>query len=255
MHFILGGKGFIGSAFVRYCQAKGIDHAVITRENYPAYVGRSCDVFVNANGNSSKVLAERDPMADFDASVRSVRQTLLDFRIGCYAHLSSCDVYQDCSSPLTSAEDRLDAPASLSKYGFHKRLAEQCVQHGAPNWLIFRLGGGVGPGLRKNAVFDILRGGPLWLDPESRLQFLPTDFIPEALAQAMAAARRNEVFNLCGDGVVSLREAIAWSGKPVAVNPGAPRVNYDVSVAKIKTIVRLPLTRESVRAYFQGAAR
>ena len=149
----------------------------------------------------------------------------------------------------------MDAVASLSKYGFHKRLAELCVQHGAPNWLIFRLGGGVGPGLRKNAIFDILHGGPLWLDPESRLQFLPTDFIPEAAAQVMAASCRNEVFNLCGDGVVSLRQAMAWSGRSVAVNPGAPRVHYEVSVAKIKTILRLPATGESVRTYLQGAAK
>ena len=79
MIYILGGRGYVGSAVARLCAARGLDHRVITRENYAELAGTSCRVFVNANGNSKKFLSTREPMTDFDASVRTVRQTLVDF--------------------------------------------------------------------------------------------------------------------------------------------------------------------------------
>ena len=73
---IIGGNGFVGSAFVRHCQRVGLAHVVIDRENYAAMVGRKWDVLVNANGNSKKFLASEKPLEEFDASVRSVPQEL-----------------------------------------------------------------------------------------------------------------------------------------------------------------------------------
>src|SRR5881397_1495230 len=99
MIFILGGEGFVGSAFARLCQAQRRPYASITRENYRDFIGKSCEVLVNANGNSRKTLAANAPLSDFDASVRSVRQSLIDFRPETYVLLSSCDVYPDCSAP------------------------------------------------------------------------------------------------------------------------------------------------------------
>ena len=163
--FLIGGEGFVGSAYARLLARTGIEHAIITRANYDHLVGQHCDVLINANGNSRKPLAVSDPLADFDASVRSVRASLVDFQFERYVHLSSCDVYPDCSSPETTQESVPPEIGRQSPYGFHKYLAEQCVQHAAANWQVFRLGGFVGPGLKKNAIFDILHGGPLWLDP------------------------------------------------------------------------------------------
>lgn len=100
MIFILGGRGFVGSAFVRYCQQNRLEHTVIDRANYAEFIGHSCDVLINANGNSKKFLAHQQPLQDFDASVRSVRASLIDFHAALYIYLSSCDVYPDCSSPI-----------------------------------------------------------------------------------------------------------------------------------------------------------
>ena len=137
---------------------------------------------------------------------------------------------------------RSTSPARVP-YGFHKSLAEQCVRYAAPDWLIFRMGGFVGPGLRKNAIYDILHGGPLWLDPRSELQFLLTDRLAEIVIDLAARDIHNEVFNLCGNGVVSLTEVIEATGREVAVNPASPRVRYEVSVDKISRYVEPPSTR------------
>jgi nucleoside-diphosphate-sugar epimerase len=246
MIFILGGKGFVGSAFRRACEQDGIAHVVLEPDNYAQHIGQACELFINADGNSRKYLAVEKPLWEFDASVRSVRQTLTDFAFETYLHISTCDVYPDCSGPETTREDQPLAVERQSPYGFHKYLAEQCVRHGARRWLVVRCGGFVGPGMKKNAIYDILQGGPLWLDPQSELQYIHTD---DAARIAMSLARsglQNEVVNLCGKGVVALAEVIAQVRKPVTVQSGSPRARYEVNIEKLAKLVGVPETRDSV---------
>ena len=246
MIFILGGSGFVGSAFARVCQKRGWDHAVITRSNYATFVGRSCDVFVNANGNSRKNLAVKAPLEDFDASVRTVRASLSDFTFDAYVLLSSCDVYPDCSMPEATREESSIDVRRQSPYGFHKYLAELSVRHAATRWLVTRLGGFVGPGLWKNAIYDILAGGPLWLDPRSELQFLCTDDAAEIILGLVHAPVVNEIVNVCGKGTIELQEVIDAVGKHVRVEAGSPRVTYDVNTGKLEGLVTVPETRKTV---------
>jgi nucleoside-diphosphate-sugar epimerase len=252
--FLIGGAGFVGSAFARLLARRGEDFHILERDTYLNYTGQSCDLLINANGNSVKMLGTRDPMADFDGSVRTVRASLVDVKAARYIHISSCDVYPDCSRPEWTLESAAPELTRQSPYGFHKWLAEQCVRHAAPDWLIFRMGGFIGPGLRKNAIFDILHGGPLWLDPESELQFLSTDRCAEiVLDLALRADLHNEVFNLCGRGVVRLAEVMAAAGRPdIPVNPGSPRVRYEVSIEKIARYADIPATRDAVLEFVRG---
>lgn len=251
MHFILGGAGFVGSAYARALARAGRPHVVLTRDNYADYVGQRCDVFINANGNSKKFLAQRAPLEDFDASVRSVRQSLVDFRCGTYVFLSSCDVYPDCSTPATTREDQPLNVAAQSPYGFHKYLAEQCVQHAAPRWLVFRQGGFVGPGLWKNAIHDILQGGPLWLDPASELQFLHTDAAAALVLELIDRGLEGQVVNLCGQGTVALAEVCALVGRHVEVKPGSPCARYEVNVERLARLIDVPPTRPAVLQFVQ----
>ena len=255
MIFILGGRGLVGSGFARYCERTGRPFSVIHRENYASCVGQSCDLLVNANGNSSKILARRDPKKDFEASVSSVRASLEDFRYQRYVHVSSCDVYRDCSSPKTTREELPLDSARQTPYGFHKLLAEQCVQHAADDWLILRFGGFVGPGLKKNAIYDILQGGPLFLDPGSELQFLHTDRAAEIVFRLIEQGIRREIFNLCGRGLVRLQEVIDLRGKAVTVNPNSPTLRYEVSIEKVSALVEVPETRAAVFEFVSSELR
>jgi nucleoside-diphosphate-sugar epimerase len=247
--FILGGRGVVGSAFARLCEARGKSFTVVDLDNYEAMRGHGCDVIVNANGNSRKLLASREPLTDFDASVRSVRASLADFEFRRYVHVSSCDVYPDCSSPETTREDVAPDPARQGPYGFHKYLAEQCVRHGAAEWLILRFGGFIGPGLKKNAIHDILRGGPLYLDPASELQFLHTARAAEIVFHLMDGGIRNEVFNVCGKGVVRLSDVVALAPSPVPVEPESPVVRYEISLEKLSRYIDPPETQPEVLAF------
>lgn len=253
MIFLIGGRGLVGSAIARALTAQGREFAVIQRENYRDYAGQSCDLLINANGSSSKRLAEADPLADFRANVESVRATLADFRFERYLLVSSCDVYPDCSSPAATREDQpLDAAAE-SGYGFHKRLAELCVEHAARDWIVARMGGFVGPGLKKNPIYDILFGERLFLDPESELQFLHTDDAARILLALGERGPGREIVNVCGRGLVRLAEVMERARRTVTVAPASPRVRYDVNIEKLSRWTLVPETRETVLRFVDDA--
>lgn len=252
MIFLLGGNGFVGSGFVRYLNTLGIPFTVIDRINYGQFIGSECDVFINANGNSKKFLAKDDPKAEFQASVASVRNSLVDFKFKKYVFLSTSDVYPDCSKPDLTCEETVLNVAEQSPYGFHKHLAELCVQHGAKTWLIVRQGGFVGHGMKKNAVFDVLNGDKLWVHPDSRFQFINTEdsarFVMELVQQNIS----NQVFNLTATGTISVSEIMKLAGRSVPHDPSTKPVCYAISTDKVARYVTLPSTYETVQKFLDG---
>lgn len=205
MIFILGGGGFVGSALARHCAAQGWDHRVIGRANYGEFVGQSCDLLINANGNSKKFIAVREPKADFEMSVLSVQRSLFDFKFGKYVFFSSADVYPVTDSPATTGEDAVINVTKQSRYGFHKHLAEQIVRQGCADWTIFRLGGMVGPNLLKNPIHDMLNADSLFVHPDAEMQFLHTSKVAE-LAFALHPKLNREILNLVADKPLSLKQ-------------------------------------------------
>ena len=248
---IIGGNGFVGSAYVRLLAARGIAHQVVTRENYDSLRGTACDVLINANGNSKKFLASREPLNEFDQSVRSVTQSLQDFPCSTYVLLSTGDVYPDQSSPEVSREDQVIDPARQSRYGLHKSLAEQLVRGTQKNWLVMRMGGFVGPGLKKNAIHDMLTGAPVWLSPTSELQFISTDRAAELVWGMVQKGVRNEIVNLGATGTVNLGALHRKIGSASAFMTDAPAIRYEVCLDKLAKLsaVTLPRSQDEVDAF------
>jgi nucleoside-diphosphate-sugar epimerase len=249
MIFLLGGNGFIGSAFARHLDCRGLPVTVIDRKNYHEMIGEECDVLINANGNSKKLLAKDDPLGDFTASVVSVRASLVDFQFKKYVFLSTSDVYPDCSKPELTREDSTLRANEQSPYGFHKYVAELCVQHSASDWLIVRQGGFVGQGLRKNAVFDVLHGDRLWVHPDSRFQFIDTNDSARLTMELIDRNISNQVLNLTGTGTISVAEIMWLAGRSVGHDKEAKLVSYEISTDKVSQYLSLPRTFESVREF------
>ena len=252
MIYVLGGKGFVGSAFCRLFESTGIPFRAIDLENYADFVGSKCDILVNANGNSKKFIADREPAREFRETVESVCNSLHDFKYDTYVHCSTCDVYSHFSDPALTFEDVALDPHRQSRYGFHKSLAESLVRYEAKHYLIIRFGGFVGPNMRKNAIFDILNGGPLWVDPASELQFIHTDDAARIVYGLVEKGRRNETFNVGGRGVIQLADVVAACGRGVPVQPGAPRVFYNINIEKLCGIFEVPETRGAVISFVRN---
>lgn len=248
---VIGAEGFVGSAFVRLLgERTDVDLRAVTRANYAEVCGTKSDVVIDAAGNSKKYVADQDPARDFDASVAHRMRTLFDFPAALQLHVSSVDVYADLTSPATTMEtSSTDGPGS-STYGFHKRLAEELVQRHAEGWLIVRLAGMVGPGLRKNPVFDVLTGRPLTIHPDSQYQFMHAD---EAARTALALAesgKRGEIFNVCGSGLVSPRDIAAMAGRAIDDRsaPAHPRI-VRVNTEKIERLQPMPESKRTIASF------
>jgi nucleoside-diphosphate-sugar epimerase len=250
MIFILGAEGFVGSAFVRYCLKNKIEHAPIDLNNYQEFKGQRCDLLINAAGNSSKRLALTDPGQIFDRNVRDTLLSLIDFSVDRYVYLSTCDVYNDCSNPAYNVETTAILPVKLSRYGMSKYMGELLAQQYARTCIIVRMGGMVGPGLRKNAIYDLTHGGKLYVHPDSAYQYLHTDQVAQMVLRLAQEMPGGDVLNLCGDGVVELRLVQSWMGQPTLASDLPPE-RYEINITKLKALITVPTSAAAVRQYFQ----
>ena len=252
MIYLIGGNGFVGSAFARLFEAQGLEYQIITRDNAVEFKGTACDLLINANGNSKKFMATRDPLWEFDASVVSVARSLDWFEAERYVLLSTGDVYPQTHDPKFSDEEQVLDVAKMSRYGLHKFLAEQLVRGVHKNHLVFRMGGFVGPNLQKNAIFDMLTGGPLWLSLDSKLQFIHTDDAAKIVyTLASNPSICNQTINLGARGMASLREAYDHAGSSSEVKEDAQNVTYELSLEKLERLygLSLPDSAETIRAF------
>lgn len=252
---VIGGQGFVGSAFVRHLTAlsgTGLVVSTVTRSNYQHHTGQHHDIVIHCAGNSRKYLAEQQPLDEFDASVGLIVRTLRDYPARLHILISSVDVYADLSQPKTTNENCTWHGVASSHYGFHKWLAEEVVRHHAASWLIFRLAGMVGPGLKKNPVFDLINRRPLHIHPDSRYQYLQTGEVAELCWKIVTLGVRNEVFNVCGTGTVSIREIAALVGTEPDLSQlyvhTEPRI-VDIDCCKLRRIHPVPETRDSLTSF------
>lgn len=251
---IIGAEGFVGSAFARHLRGKDVELREVTRKTYAEYAGRASDVVIEAACNSKKFLAEKNPLKDFELSVAHRLRTLRDFPAEFHLHVSSVDVYSDLTRAETTAETNAIDIRESSHYGFNKLLAEQLVQHHAKRWLIFRLAGMIGAGLRKNPIFDILNRQPVFIHPDSQYQFMPTDAVARVAWELFENGVEGEIFNLCGEGLISPREIAEIAGRELRQSEESktsePRI-VDINIEKIKNHIELPETRGSVAEFIK----
>ncbi len=252
--YVLGGYGFVGSAICHEAEARGYRVVPIGRADYAQYAGSHCDLLVLAHGSSRKYLAWRDPSADFAASVGQVEAAMNDFRAKAHVLISSIDVYPDVSTPGACRESaQIDPSEVVSPYGRNKLLAEDCLRETAPEWMILRVGGLVGEGLKKNSVRDLLKGDPIWVHPDSGYQYLNSADLARILFDLREGGRTKEVYNVTGSGVITLREIAAWCPHAV-LRPEYETLKrewYEVDLTRLQGVLSVPGTYATVRAFVE----
>ena len=252
---VLGGNGFVGSAIVEEARRHGYQVHAIGRANYDKHIGTHCNLLINANGNSKKYLASQEPKTEFDLSVRTVQHSLVDFPAERYVYLSTIDVYPDHTNPTHNHETASIDPAKLSRYGCHKYLAEQLVQHYSKHWLILRMGGFVGSGLKKNSIYDMLKNSPLRVHPDSCYQYLPNRTLAHILFDLLDQKKlHNEIVNTAGDGIIKLREiaSLIPQYKLSDTPQNATPEHYEINITKLKSLYPVPSTQDSVRQFIKN---
>jgi len=250
--FILGGNGFLGSAFCDFFKNNNIRFESIAKNNYKNYIGKKCDIFINANGSSKKYLYETNQLLDFELNVFSVYKTFKDFKFKTYVYLSTSDIYGSNVNLSSSDEKTLVDSKSLSGYAFHKYISENLVKYFCRKWFIFRLNGFVGKKLKKNIIFDLLNYIPLFIKPTSKIQFMDTKKMAECIFEIVKKNKKiNNVYNLSGTGYADLIKIIKKYKLKYKTRKNAKKIVHLINLKKIKKIVNLPHSQSQCEKFVE----
>ena len=147
--------------------------------------GRRFDEVVCAGVAAAKWIANSVPEAD-RAAIAALTDVLSQADIGRFVLISTIDVYPDPSMAVDEAFDPAQHPNHA--YGTNRLGLEKWVGLHHPDHLIVRLPALFGPGLKKNALFDLLRNKSLEkINPDGQFQFYPVGRLSADIATAAAA--------------------------------------------------------------------
>ncbi len=163
---LIGHSGFVGSTLLRQTRFD----MMVRSTNVSDICGKSFGLVVCAGAPAKKWLANQKPEED-QASLSQLQQALEGIR-HCerFVLISTVDVYEN---PFAVTE-ALPPPMPSQAYGAHRLGLERFVRQRFPDAYITRLPGLVGPGLRKNALYDLCHNNQIdALQPASEFQFYP----------------------------------------------------------------------------------
>lgn len=163
---LIGFSGFVGSTLLKQSRFDALYRSTTIQE----IKGREFDVLVCAGAPAQKWLANRSPEED-KQKIDYLIDALGSVRCKTFILISTVDVFK---TPLKADESTPVEEQGLLPYGLHRRLLEKFVAEQFPHSLIVRLPGLVGPGLRKNVIFDFLHLNNLQaIDSRAIFQFYP----------------------------------------------------------------------------------
>lgn len=145
---------------------------------------REFDLVVCAGMPARKWIANREPEADY-GKLEQLTKNIKTIKCGTFVLISTVDVFRN---PVGVTEKTSVEQHGLHPYGLHRHLLEKVVEDQFPRHLIVRLPGLVGPGLRKNVIFDFLNNNNLHvIDSRGIFQFYPIVNLWYDMQKALAA--------------------------------------------------------------------
>lgn len=163
---LIGFSGFVGSTLLKQHSFTSLYRST----NIGEIDNQTFDTVVCAGAPAQKWIANRKPQADLQ-KIEELISHLRTVKCKTFILISTVDVFK---VPVGVDEDSPVDELGLHAYGLHRRLLEKFVEEHFSNYLIVRLPGLVGPGLRKNVIFDFLNSNNLqMIDSRGVFQFYP----------------------------------------------------------------------------------
>jgi len=163
---LIGFSGFVGSTLLK----QGNFESIYRSTTIDDIDGQTFDTVVCAGAPAQKWIANREPEADRQ-KIDGLIAHLKTIQCKTFILVSTVDVFK---SPVDVDEETPVDESGLHAYGLHRRLLERFVESHFTNYLIVRLPGLVGPGLRKNVIFDFLNENNVHaIDSRGVFQFYP----------------------------------------------------------------------------------
>lgn len=181
---LIGHTGFVGSNL----RSAGGYTDFYNTKNFGTMVGEAYDEIVCSGISAVKWLANKEPEQDW-AGIQKLLDVLALTTAKRFVLISTIDVYPDPSRPL--AEDAILEGVPNHAYGRHRLAVERWVAERFPDHLIVRLPALFGPGLKKNALYDLLNdNGVDKINPAGAFQWYPVDRLSDDIVRASTAGLR-----------------------------------------------------------------
>lgn len=252
---VVGAEGFIGRRLLLACESWGWRASGLGKGQ--ALPDTEFDVVIDCNGNSRRYWAIENPCQSLDVTVAALCKRLTSLRYKTYVYLSTIDVYgeQGRAGQKTSSEEASLSPEVVDTYGLHKILAEALVRHHAARMLIIRLGTAIGPGLRKNPVYDVLHDDPVRVTVDSTLSLVTVDYLARTL-QALIAGGHTGIWNVTGSRSISIREMLDMVAKARNLDvshfvwhENQIETCYDINMTKLAALGNVPDSQAMLSEY------
>jgi nucleoside-diphosphate-sugar epimerase len=163
---LIGFTGFVGTTLLKQTQFDDFYRST----NINDIKGKKFDLVVCAGAPAQKWIANADPKGDQE-KINSLIRCLDGIECKTFVLISTVDVFKD---PTGVDEKSVIDVQDLHAYGLNRYRLEQFVAGRFPQHLIVRLPGLVGPGLRKNIIFDFLNDNNISkIESRSVFQFYP----------------------------------------------------------------------------------
>jgi dTDP-4-dehydrorhamnose reductase len=247
---LIGYTGFVGSTLLRQVEFGSLYRST----NIQEIEGRTFDIVVCAGAPAQKWLANKDPESD-QRQIDGLIRHLKTITCNRFILISTVDVFQnavgvDENSPVDEA--------GLHAYGLNRRRLEKFVQANFPDHLIVRLPGLVGPGLRKNVIFDLLNGNNLLtIESRSVFQFYPMVNLWYDIGKALDAGLR--LVHLSAEPISVSDLSLLGFGRPFVQHLASTPARYDMRTCHAAAFgvqghyqYRVGETVQAIRAYAQS---
>jgi len=216
---LIGYSGFVGSTLLKQAGFESLYRST----NIGEIENQSFETVLCAGAPAQKWLANRDPAQDLE-KINKLIGHLKTIRCKTFILISTVDVFKDArgvdeSSPVQEA--------GLHAYGLHRRLLEKFVENRFDRHLIVRLPGLVGPGLRKNVIFDFLNNNNLEaIESRSLFQFYPMVNLWNDIQLALKADLN--LIHLTAEPVSVSEVSLECFGKPFSQTRSGTPSSYDM---------------------------
>ena len=250
---IIGANGLVGKGiFDLLKEKKDITLLKVTRENISDFNNIECDVIINANGSGKKGWCNENPSKSFDTNCYSLYKVLDKFTPKRYILISSVDVYPFTNSVDTTFEDITIDPIKLSPYCLHKYIAEMIIKNNFSDFLILRLSNVIGPGLKKNVLFDLTRKRNLFLSPFSKMNFIDTETIAEVVYQNLLKCKYS-IMNCAAQNSLKVSDIIENLDLSLyykdSFKSNLPLFSYEINTTRLSKVFEIGSSEEYVEKY------
>ncbi|MBF0440114.1 MAG: NAD(P)-dependent oxidoreductase [Magnetococcales bacterium] len=248
---LIGFSGFVGSTLLKQAHFS----ALYRSTNIHEIEDREFDMVVCAGAPAQKWIVNRDPVGD-RKKIDSLIDHLRSIKCKTFILISTVDVFKE---PIGVDESTSVEESGLQAYGFHRRLLEKFVEQHFSNYLIVRLPGLVGPGLRKNVIYDLHNNNNLhMIESRGVFQFYPMINLWFDIQTAREAGL--SLVHLTAEPISVADVSLQGFGRPFTQSLANPPAHYNMQTLHAQIFGSPPgkyhysvrETIQAIRAYAQS---